>query len=561
MKGFLKYALPAVAAILVAGCKPVKNDKEAKAVLTEDEIKARIDALATVQLTTDMSQLTENEKKMIPLLVQVADIMDELFWVEAIGDKHAFLDTIKNPVIRRFAELNYGPWDRLNDDVSFMPAFGEKPKGANFYPKDMTAEEFAKWTSPNKDAKGDTAKKRIYRHSMVRRDDAGKLKTVPYHEFFEAQIKKAAELLDSAATYADDAGLKKYLTLRAEALRTDNYNPSDIAWLQMKTNNIDFVVGPIEDYEDKLNSYRNAHEAFILVKDKEWSKKLDKYVALLPELQQGLPVGAEYKPAINGTSSDLGAYDVLYYAGHANTGGKTIAINLPNNEDIQKDYGTRRLQLKNVMHAKFDKIMLPIADELVDPSQRSMITFDAFFNTVMFHEVAHGLGIKYLVKQPKVAVKDALKDYSAGMEEGKADILGLYMITKLYEKGEFTEQQLKDCYVTFMAGIFRSVRFGTADSHGKANMVRFNYFLEKGAFSRTAEGKYKVDFAKMKDAMTSLSALLLTLQGNGDYAGTKKLTDTKGVIGEQLQKDIDRLKAKNIPQDIIFDQGLKTMGL
>lgn len=561
MKGFLKYALPAVAAILIAGCKPVKNDKEAKAVLTEDEIKARIDALATVQLTTDMSQLTENEKKMIPLLVQVADIMDELFWVEAIGDKHAFLDTIKNPVIRRFAELNYGPWDRLNDDVSFMPAFGEKPKGANFYPKDMTAEEFAKWTSPNKDAKGDTAKKLIYRHSMVRRDDAGKLKTVPYHEFFEAQIKKAAELLDSAATYADDAGLKKYLTLRAEALRTDNYNPSDIAWLQMKTNNIDFVVGPIEDYEDKLNSYRNAHEAFILVKDKEWSKKLDKYVALLPELQQGLPVGAEYKPAINGTSSDLGAYDVLYYAGHANTGGKTIAINLPNNEDIQKDYGTRRLQLKNVMHAKFDKIMLPIADELVDPSQRSMITFDAFFNTVMFHEVAHGLGIKYLVKQPKVAVKDALKDYSAGMEEGKADILGLYMITKLYEKGEFTEQQLKDCYVTFMAGIFRSVRFGTADSHGKANMVRFNYFLEKGAFSRTAEGKYKVDFAKMKDAMTSLSALLLTLQGNGDYAGTKKLTDTKGVIGEQLQKDIDRLKAKNIPQDIIFDQGLKTMGL
>jgi len=222
--------------------------------------------------------------------------------------------------------------------------------------------------------------------------------------------------------------------------------------------------------------------------------------------------------------------------------------------------GTRRLQLKNTMRAKFDKIMVPISDELIDGSQRSMITFDAFFSTVMFHEVAHGLGIKYLVNDPKVAVKDALKDQYAAVEEGKADILGLYMITKLYEKGEFTQKELNDCYVTFLAGIFRSVRFGTADSHGRANMVRFNYFSEKGAFVRSADGKYKVDFAKMKDAMSSLSALLLKIQGDGDYEGAKKLMAEKGKISPQLQSDLDRLKAKDIPVDIVFTQGLKTLG-
>lgn len=519
--------------------------------MEKDSILTKINALAVVELKADLKGLSENERKMIPLFIQIADIMDELFWEETIGNKAAFLDTLKDANLRRFAEINYGPWERLNDDKPFISGVGEKPKGANFYPKDMKADEFEKWSSPNK----------TNMYSMVRRDDGGFLKTIPYHEYFKEKIEKAAALLDSAAKFADDPGLKKYLTLRATALRTDNYDASDVAWLDMKNNNLDFVAGPIENYEDALYGYRNAHEAYILIKDKVWSEKLAKYAAMLPELQQGLPVDAKYKAEKPGSDSDLGAYEVIYYAGHCNAGGKTIAVNLPNSEEIQLKKGTRRLQLKNAMRAKFDKIMVPISDELIDGSQRSMITFDAFFSTVMFHEVAHGLGIKYLVANPKVAVKDALKDQYAAVEEGKADILGLYMITKLYEKGEFTEKELNDCYVTFLAGIFRSVRFGTADSHGRANMVRFNYFSEKGAFVRNAEGKYKVDFAKMKDAMSSLSALLLTLQGNGDYAGAKKLMADKGKIQPQLQGDLDKIKAKDIPVDIVFNQGLKTLGL
>lgn len=548
----MKKILPIIALAFGAALLPACGGSENKNKMAEaDSIQQKIDALAVVELKTDISGLSENERKMLPLLFQVADIMDELFWEEALGNKKSFLDTIKDEKIRQYAMINYGPWERLNDDKPFIKGFGKKPEGANFYPADMKKEEFEKWTSPNK--------KGLY--NMVRRDDGGFLKTIPYHEYFKEKIDKAAKLIDSAATYADDPGLKKYLQLRAQALRTDEYSASDIAWLEMKNNTIDFVVGPIESYEDKLYGYRTSHEAYILIKDKVWSEKLKKYAAMLPELQNGLPVDAKYKAEKPGSESDLGAYDVVYYAGDCNAGSKTIAVNLPNDEAVQLQKGTRRLQLKNAMRAKFDKIMVPISDELIDPSQRKMVTFDAFFSTVMFHEVAHGLGIKYLVSDGKTAVKDVLKEEASALEEGKADILGLYMITKLHEKGEFTQDELNNCYVTFLAGIFRSVRFGAASAHGKANMLRFNYFAEKGAFTRTADGKYKVDFAKMKDAMTSLSALILTLQGNGDYAGVKKLMAEKGKILPQLQADLDRLKAKNIPVDVVFTQGPKVLGL
>lgn len=550
MKSLYKLSFLALCAFTLASCGGSDKAKTEGGAAADTSIQSKINQLATVELKADISGLTENERKMLPYLFKVADIMDELFWEESVGGKSAFLDTLKDADIRRYAMINYGPWERLNGDKPFIAGVGAKPEGANFYPKDMTKEEFEKWTYPNK--------KSLY--SMVRRDDAGKLMAVPYHVYFKDKITLAASLIDSAAKYADDAGLKKYLTLRAEALRTDNYSPSDIAWLDMKTNTIDFVVGPIESYEDKLFGYRAAHEAYILIKDKVWSDKLAKYAAMLPELQQGLPVDAKYKAEKAGSDSDLGAYDVVYYAGDCNAGSKTIAVNLPNDEEVQLKKGTRRLQLKNAMRAKFDKIMMPISAELIDPSQQANVTFDAFFSTVMFHEVAHGLGIKKTING-KGMVREALKDQASALEEGKADILGLYMITKLYEKGEFSKKELDDCYITFMAGIFRSVRFGAASAHGKANMLRFNYFADKGAFTRTAEGKYKVDLVKMKDAMTSLSNLIITLQGDGDYEGVKKLMAEKGGIPKQLQDDLDRLKAKNIPVDIVFEQGLKVLGL
>ena len=280
---------------------------------------------------------------------------------------------------------------------------------------------------------------------------------------------------------------------------------------------------------------------------------------MLPALQRGLPVPDAYKAETPGTDSDLNAYDVIYYAGDCNSGSKTIAINLPNDEQVQLEKGTRRLQLKNAMRAKFDSIMVPIAGELITPEQRKHVTFDAFFANTMFHEVAHGLGIKNTVNG-RGTVRDALKELGSGIEEGKADVLGLYMVTKLHEQGELGGK-LEDYYVTFLAGIFRSVRFGAASAHGEANMVRFNFFADRGAFARDEQGHYHVDMAAMRRTVDELSGVLLKLQGDGDSAGVQALTRELGVIRPQLQADLDRLSSRAIPVDVAFTQGKAVLGL
>jgi hypothetical protein len=415
----------------------------------------------------------------------------------------------------------------------------------------MSKEEFDEAYLPGKKSQ----------YSLIRRDEAGGLQLVPYHVAFADELKTAATLLRDAAKLAESADFANYLKLRAAALISDEFEISDRYWMDVKDNEIDVVIGPIESYEDRLFGYRTAYASYVLIKDLEWSDKLSRFAAFLPDLQSGLPVDDEYKWEMPGTDSDLNAYDVVYYAGHSNAGTKTIAINLPNNERVQLDKGTRRLQLKNAMQAKFEKILEPIADELIDEAQRKHITFDAFFANTMFHEVAHGLGIKNTIDGTGT-VREAMLDLASGMEEGKADILGLYMITELHKAGELGDVDLRDFYTTFMASVFRSIRFGAASAHGKANMVRFNYFLEQGAFVRDATtGRYRVNYDEMESAMTKLSNLLLTLQGDGDYDGAAKLTAEKGIIHEQLQADLDRLTKAGIPVDITFRQGREFLAI
>ena len=373
-------------------------------------------------------------------------------------------------------------------------------------------------------------------------------------------MQLAAQKLLQASALAEDAGFAKYLELRSAALLSGDYYESDLQWMDMKTNPIDVVFGPIEDYEDQLYGYRSTFESVMLVKDIAWSKALSRYAAFLPELQRGLPVAEEYKREMPGTDSDLNAYDVIYAAGRANAAGKSMAINLPNDERVQLAKGTRRLQLKNAMRAKFDKILVPIANQLIAADQRQYISFDAFFNIGMFHEVAHGLGIKNTLTGSYV--REALQDTYSALEEGKADILGLYMITRLVEKGEIPKAELRDHYVTFMASIFRSVRFGASSAHGKASMIRFNFFQRAGAFSRDpATGLYSTNFDKMETAMTDLSRLILELQGNGDYAGSVRILKEEGVVSPGLQADLARLQQANIPVDITYIQGKKVLGL
>jgi hypothetical protein len=542
-------------AALVACQSKSQQAGAAASVRSDSPIENKLAQYTTVRLTTDLKKLSDKERRMIPLLIEAARPMDAIYWRQTYGNRDSLLRSISDPALQRYVEINYGPWDRLNGDAPFVDGAGPKPKGAEFYPHDMTKEEF------ETAARKSPAERRALRsqYTVVRRDSAGKLIAVPYHVAFADQVSAAATKLREAATMAEDSGLRRYLELRARALESDEYQASDLAWLDMKNNVIDVVIGPIENYEDQLFGYKTANEAFVLIKDKDWSARLARYAAMLPGLQRELPVPAAYKREKPGTDSDLNAYDAVFYAGDANQGSKTIAINLPNDEQVQLRKGTRRLQLKNSMQAKFDKILVPIADQLIAKDQRQHINFDAFFSNVMFHEVAHGLGIKNTV-DGKGTVREALKEQYGALEEGKADILGLYMITKLHQRGELQGRNLEDNYVTFLASIFRSIRFGASNAHGRANAAQISYFQERGAFSRdSSSGRYRVDFPKMRAAVDELAGQILRLQGDGDYAKATSFMTERGKVSPTLQQDLARLGSQGIPVDIIFEQGTESL--
>ncbi len=547
------------AIVLSAGCAQTRQEDppaEVRHIRTLSPLgdagdRIRLAAYAPVRLEADLSVLDLRQVEVLRLLIEAAEIMDELFWLQAHGPSEPFLAGIADPGARAFAKINYGPWDRLNSDAPFLAGYSAKPLGARFYPEDMTREEFESASIGDK----------YGLYSLVRRDDAGALVTLPYHVAYTEQLGRAARILAKAAERTENEAFRRYLTLRARALITDDYQPSDLAWMDMKDNTLDLVIGAIETYEDQLFGYRAAYEAYVLLKDHAWSQRLARYANFLPDLQNGLPVSPIYRSETPGTDSDLNAYDVLYYAGHSNAGSKTIAINLPNDEQVQLRKGTRRLQLKNAMRAKFDRIMMPIADELIAVDQREHVTFDAFFANTMFHEVAHGLGIKNTVNG-RGTVRAALKEYASSMEEGKADVLGLYMITWLSDHDELEGAELMDYYVTFLAGIFRSVRFGATSAHGRANMVRFNYFKSWDAFTRDAvTGRYRVDGERMREAIAALSAQILVLQGDGDYAGTAEFVESMGIVSPALEDDLRRLASRGIPVDVTFEQGPEVLGL
>ncbi|MBR4176672.1 MAG: Zn-dependent hydrolase [Bacteroidales bacterium] len=538
-------------AILTMGASTVNAQKVQKAQEGNNEMKKKVEQYAPFVLKYDIGQLSREEAELVGIFIQIADVMDDIYWEQAFGqDNRKKLRELKDPYMRQFAEIQYGAWDRLDAERPFIPGYGPKPAGANFYPKDMTKEEFEKLDDPMKTSQ----------YTILQRNGKGDLEVIPYHKAYEKHLKRVYELLDKAIELAKDDGLRKYLETRREALSTDNYFESDMMWMDMKDSRLDIVFGPIENYEDALYGYKTAYEAFVLIKDEKWSNDLARFTKMLPELQKQLPCDPKYKKEVPGTESDLNVYDVIYYAGDCNAGSKTIAINLPNDEKVQLKKGSRRLQLKNAMEAKFQNILVPIANLMISKEQLKNIKFDAFFSNVCYHEVAHGLGIKNTVTG-KGNVRQALKNQYSAWEEAKADICGLYIVQTLIERGEIKGITVEDAYVTYLAGLLRSVRFGATEAHGIANMMCFNYMQDKGAFTRNKEGKYVVDSKKMRAALESWAALVIKTEGEGDYDAAKAYADKNGKVRPDLAKDLKAIEKANIPLDIRYEQGAKVLGL
>ena len=538
-------------AILTMGASTVNAQKVQKAQEGNNEMKKKVEQYAPFVLKYDIGQLSREEAELVGIFIQIADVMDDIYWEQAFGqDNRKRLRELKDPYMRQFAEIQYGAWDRLDAERPFIPGYGPKPAGANFYPKDMTKEEFEKLDDPMKTSQ----------YTILQRNGKGDLEVIPYHKAYEKYLKRVYELLDKAIELAKDDGLRKYLETRREALITDNYFESDMMWMDMKDSRLDIVFGPIENYEDALYGYKTAYEAFVLIKDEKWSNDLARFTKMLPELQKQLPCDPKYKKEVPGTESDLNVYDVIYYAGDCNAGSKTIAINLPNDEKVQLKKGSRRLRLKNAMEAKFQNILVPIANLMISKEQLKNIKFDAFFSNVCYHEVAHGLGIKNTVTG-KGNVRQALKNQYSAWEEAKADICGLYIVQTLIERGEIKGITVEDAYVTYLAGLLRSVRFGATEAHGIANMMCFNYMQDKGAFTRNKEGKYVVDSKKMRAALESWAALVIKTEGEGDYDAAKAYADKNGKVRPDLAKDLKAIEKANIPLDIRYEQGAKVLGL
>lgn len=516
------------------------------------DFKKLINQYSVISLEKDISYLSKNDKLMIEILFNASKIVDDIFWKQTLGkSKQQFLVNYKDKDIREYCSINYGPWDRLNNDNSFIDGIGNKPPTLNFYPLDITEDEFDNFNN--------SLKKSSY--TVLRRDNgqSKNLKCIWYNQEYKTEVMKISNLLMKASNYSSDKGFKEYLKKRSIALSNDQYYDSDITWMEMTNNPIEIVIGPIETYDDTFKGLKASFQSQLLIKDLVWSEKIKKYNAMLPELQENLPVeDKKYKSEKSGSSKgDMYVYDLIASYGSGNAGPKNIAINLPNDPKVQLDKGTRKIQIKNLMKAKFDEILMPIAKRVIDPTQLKHVTFEnGFFENVMFHEISHGLGVKFLVDGSGTSVHQALEVYYSPLEEAKADILGIYFITYLAEHNLISNKDLMDNYVSYIAGIFRSVRFGSSNAHAKANTLNFNFLHKYGAFEKNSTTNYfSVNFNKMKLAIPKLVNHILVIQGNGNKKAAQSWINEMGTLNiEDIIIDYS-----GIPIDIVFKQGLNLL--
>lgn len=533
-----------IAILILTGCSSNKDSKEIKM------LKEKIAQFAPVELRYDSTVLNERQRMVVRKLFEASQIIDTIFLNQVYSGNRKIKYKLQNSSSEvdqlrlKYFDIMFGPFDRLDHNKPFI-GNEQKPKGANFYPEDMTKAEFNEWIQdhPGDDSAFTSS------FTVIRREN-DKLAAIPYSEFYKTELTKAASLIREAAEYADNLSLKKYLTLVANAFETNNYFDSDMAWMDLKNNKIEVIIGPYEVYEDELFNYKASFESFITIKDSAESEKLQKFGSYLKEIENHLPIEDKYKNTKRGNESPIVVVNEVYSAGDTKAGVQTLAFNLPNDERVRKAKGSKKVMLKNISDAKFDKQLKPIAKIVLDSAQIPLVTFNAFFNHALMHEISHGVGPGFItVNGRKTQVSKELKETYSTIEECKADVLGMYNNIFMIDKGLFSKSFANETWATFLASIFRSIRFGITEAHGSGNAIIYNYLLEKGGYEYDpATNKVKVNFEKIYESVKGLAHILLTIEATGDYNGAKELIQKYAVISPSMKSVIDKLSG--IPVDI-----------
>lgn len=554
----MKKLLIIIAMLFVIGCAEKAADDEISTMEETEMLQEKIDKFVPVEIQYDESLLDEREKVVLDKLYQAAKIIDELFLeqvysknLEIKSDLLSKIEQETDPVKKSEHELKlelfnimFGPFDRLDHDKPFIGET-EKPAGANYYPEDMTKEEFENRIKNNPvDEKVFTSE-----FTVIRRNDTG-LVAIPYSENYKDKLSDISALLKEAAEYADNPSLKKYLNSRADAFLSNDYYQSDMDWMDLKDHNIEIVIGPYEVYEDNLFNYKAAFECFLTIKDPDETKKLEIFENYLNDIENNLPIPDEHKNFERGSESPIIVANEVFTAGDTKAGVQTLAFNLPNDERVRQAKGSKKVMLKNVHEAKFNKLLKPIAEMVLDESELQYVTFDAFFNHTLMHEMSHGVGPGFIkVDGRDTEVKKELKETYSTLEECKADILGMYNNLFMIEKEVYPKETEKQVWVTFLAGAFRSMRFGINEAHGGGNAIIYNYLLEKGAYEYDGKAqKVKVNFEKIYPALTELATKVLMIQAEGDYAGAKELMTKYAVSSPSIETLRNKLAV--LPVDI-----------
>ena len=514
------------------------------------QIENRLTDFVETPITYDHSLPDTRQTRVIENLYRAAVIMDSLF-LEQVYSKNPQIkaeleawDTEKGRATLTLFNIMFGPFDRLEHN---QPFYGNatKPPGANYYPEDMTTDEFNQWIESHPDVREMCTSE----YTMIRREN-GDLAAIPYSEYFHERLSEAADYLRQAAQYADNPSLRRYLQARADAFLSNDYYASDMAWMELEDHLIEVVIGPYEVYEDQLFNYKAAFECFITLRDPQESEKVERFASYLIDMERNLPIPDQYKNFDRGLDSPIVVAQEVFSAGDTKAGVQTLAFNLPNDERVRQAKGSKKVLLKNVNEAKFSQLLRPIASRVLAPEQQSFVSFDAFFNHVLMHEMSHGIGPGYIVVDGrKTEVREELRETYSTIEECKADVLGMYNNIFMIEQGEFSQEFENQVWSTFLAGTFRSVRFGVNEAHGAGNAIIFNYLLEKGAYRYNADQQtVEVNFDTIYDELESLIHKILMIQATGDYQGAAELIEQYGAMSPTMESLVEKLD--DLPVDI-----------